>query len=285
MIRIENLVGEYLQNISFSILKGYICEIVGENGAGKTTLINTILGINGYRSGEIVISEEKDKIGFILDEPLFDASIKVKHLAKFYGTMYKNFDKSVYMDYLERFELDGNKKLRELSKGMKIKCQLAFALSYGAKLFLFDEPTAGLDEHFVEEFRNICVNLIADGEKTVLISSNIIEDFDRIADYILYMQDGKVLFCEEQEEVLGKFLLVKAEDYKINLLPEETVVYTKRGKYKSTAMVVARKFCDDENAYETERPNIREVMHYLVKGGHERAEYIAKKYICSDNII
>lgn len=283
MIRIENLTGEYLKNVSFEVPTGYICGIIGENGAGKTTLINTILGIKEHEAGNVVIDVDKSEIGFILDEALFNEHEKVKTIAKYYGSMYPKFDKDVFFEYLKEFGIDINKKYKELSKGMKIKTQLAFALSYDAKLFIFDEPTAGLDEYFVEEFRKICVDLVSDGEKTVIISSNITEDFDRIADYIVYVQEGKVLFCESQEEVLSQFMLVKAEDYKIKLLPKELVIYVEKGKYESTAMGVASKLLDLDQAYETERPTIREVMHYLVKGGHENAEAITKKYISNND--
>lgn len=247
----------HLENISFHLPKGYICGLVGENGAGKTTLLRCLMGL--YRStGDIVI----DGHNLNSDEAAAREVIAVVG------------DEG----YLERFNLDRKQKYKKLSKGMKIKAQLAFALSYGAKLFLFDEPTAGLDKHFREEFLRLCTELVSDGEKSIIISSHITEDLDRIADYIAYMQAGRLLFFKPKDAACEHFRIVTGPVYKCKMIPREAVVYMEEGTYSSTAMVIRDKCILVDRELQEHTPDIRELIHYLVKGGKENAENIVEKY-------
>lgn len=276
-----------LDNITFSIPKGYICGLIGENGAGKTTLMKIIMGL--YRaSGDVVIDgcdlkadeqNAKEKLGIVIDEGFFEQEMTIEQIGVFYGSLYRAFDNIKYLKFIEKFKLDKDMKYKKLSKGMKTKVQLAFSISHDAKLFLFDEPTAGLDKRFREEFLKLSAELVSDGERSVLISSHITEDLDRIADYIAYMQEGKLLFCMPKDELCEHFFMVTGEDYKINLLPKEAVVFKEKNTYSSTAMVLNKKCFAIDEALEKHTPNIREFMHYFVKGGKYRAKVIAEKYL------
>ena len=285
MLRVEHL--EKFGDISFYLPKGYICGLIGENGAGKTTLMRGLMGlynshgtiiINGldFKDKEDVI---KDSLGIIIQDDFFEGVMSLEQIGIFYGELYKNFEMSTYLDYLDRFMLDKKQKYMKLSKGMKIKTQFAFSLSHNAKLFLFDEPTAGLDKKFREEFLEICAQIVSDGEKSIIISSNITEDLDRIADYIAYMQEGKMLFFMQKEKLCDNFFLVSGENYKCNLISKEAVVYKEKGAYSTSAMVIDRKRFSIDESLEKRRPNIREFMHYFVKGGKDNAEIVAQKYL------
>ena len=286
MLRVEHL--ETVGDISFYLPKGYICGLIGENGAGKTTLMRILMGLYNS-SGDIIIdgrkirNEEdvvKDSLGLIIQDDFFDGKMSLEQIGSFYGELYTAFDMRLYLEYLERFMLDKTQKYKNLSKGMKIKAQFAFALSHDAKMFLFDEPTAGLDKDFREEFLEICADIVSDGERSIIISTNITEDIDRIADYILYMQDKKMLFYMQKEDLCNKFWIVTGEDYKCNLISKEAIVYKEKGTYSSSAMVVnSKRFLIDE-VLEKKRPDIREFMYYLVKGGKRNAETIAQRYLC-----
>lgn len=276
-----------LEPMTFHIPKGYICGLIGENGAGKTTLMRTLMGL--YRaSGDVVINgydlkrEEalaKGELGIVCEEGFFQEEMRLEQIGIYYGSLYPRFDREKYLGYLEEFALDKKESYKRLSKGMKIKAQLAFALSHEAKLFLFDEPTAGLDKHFREKFLRICAELVADGDKSVLISSHITEELDRIADYIAYMQDGRLLFFLPKDELCERFWIATGEAYKCNLVSREAVVYKETGAYSTSMMVVKRKRFLIDKELETHTPDIREFMHYFVKGGKERAEAIADKYL------
>jgi len=203
----------------------------------------------------------------------------LEQIGIYYGDLYESFHMQKYLDCLQQFKLDAKQKFKELSTGMGIKVQLAFALSYDAKLYIFDEPTAGLDKTFREEFLQICTEIVSDGERSVLISSHITEDLDRIADYIAYIQNGELLFCNTKEDLLDHFYFVTGEGYKCKLIPKEQIVYMEEGEYSTNAMVVRTKFTKLDESLEVRRPNTREFMYYFVKGGVDNAKAIAKKYL------
>lgn len=277
-----------LQDISLHLPKGFICGLIGENGAGKTSLIKSLIGLYRMEQGNIYINglslaekeaEVKDMLGLVLSECYFEKNMTLEQIGIFYGEFYSKFDRNQYLKYLVIFNLDKRQKFKKLSSGMKIKVQLAFALSHDAKLFVFDEPTAGLDREFREEFLNICANIVSDGEKSILISSHITEDLDRIADYIGYMQKGRLLFFDTKENLCDSFWVVKGENYKCKLISKKEVVYMEEGRYSTSAMVFAGRRAHIDNGLEKYRPNIREFMYYLVKGGEENAKAVAEKYM------
>lgn len=277
-----------LDNITFYIPKGHICGVIGENGAGKTTLMRALMGLYSS-SGSIVIdgcdmrlneAAAKERLGIVFaDDGFFDGNMRLSQIGKFYGQLYHSFNMELYLNYIEEFGLDKKQKYKKLSKGMKTRTQLAFALSHNAKLFLFDEPTAGLDKHFREKFLKLCTNLVADGEKSILIATHITEELDRIADYIAYMQKGRMLFYTESYKMCERFRIVTGEDYKCNLIPDEVVVYKEKNTYSTSAMVVNSEWYRIDDRLEKHIPDIREFMYYFVKGGEKNAEVIAEKYL------
>lgn len=292
MLKVEHINKKFknfsLNDVSFYLPKGYICGLVGENGAGKSTLVKLLVGLYQADSGSVTVdkmefleyeAEIKDRMGVILDECLFDKHLTLYQNAFYYGPLYSSFDGEIFLQYLERFHLNPKQKLGKLSKGMLIKYQLAFALSHNAELFIFDEPTAGLDSEFREEFLEICTDLISDGERSILISSHLTNDLDRIADYLLYMQDGELLFFKKKDEVCDRFVIVKAENYKLRLIPRELIVYMEEGEYGGNAMVVNGKMLGFDSDYQIQRPNIQEIMYYLMKGGHKNAKNIIQAYL------
>lgn len=292
MLEVRNLNkkvnGFSLRDINMTLPDGYICGLIGENGAGKSTLIKVLTGLYKSEQGEITVDGlsmaenealVKNRIGVILDKCIFESYLTLEKVGRMYGSYYSGFDKRVYEEYLQKFKLSKKSKVKSLSTGMKIKAQLAFSLSYGAKLFIFDEPTAGLDKNFRDEFLNICMELIENGDKSVIISTHITSDLDRIADYIAYMQDGELLFCEEKDRLCDRFRIAKAENYKLKLLPKENVVYMEMGEFGGSAMVKSGTKRLEDGEYKIERLNIKEFMYYVVKGGRENAKKISELFL------
>lgn len=207
-----------LKDIDFAVEPGYIVGLVGCNGAGKTTLLQTILGIYRPDEGKILVNgydriteakESKKKIAYVTDELLFPQGLSARDIAKAYGPLYDGFDFEKYNSLCERFNIPMKKAMRKLSKGMKIKVQLAFSLSYDATLYIFDEPSAGLDPVFRKELMDYYFEIIADGNKSIILSTHLTEELDRIADYILYLEDGKQRFYMGKEELLEKYTLIR----------------------------------------------------------------------------
>lgn len=281
-----------LDDISFTLPKGYICGLVGENGAGKSSLIKCLAGLYYPDSGSIYAggmpfyeneAKIKDMTGLVLDTGFYNQNLSLQKIGMLYGGLYSNFSMDKYIGYLVRFNLDPQKKFKHLSKGMKTKTQIAFALSHNARLFLFDEPEAGLDQDSREELLKICTSLVSDGERSVLISSHITEDIDRIADYIGYIQNGRLLFFLPKENLCDQFSIVKGESYKLKLIPKEKIVYMEEGKYSTSAMVAGGKKYLSDKTLEVYKPGIGEFMYYFVKGGNENAKNIAERFIKINN--
>lgn len=292
MLKVENICKSFqgfsLKDVNLHIPKGYICGLIGENGAGKSTLIKTIIGLYKSDEGSVTVEDMefhsyeariKDMLGIVLDENIYEDYLTPAKIGRLYGPLYSKYNEESYLEFLKKFDVPANKKLKVLSKGMKIKFQLAFALSHDARLFLFDEPTAGLDTDFRKEFLDICVDLISDGEKSILFSTHITEDLDRVADYIAFIQDGKMLFNMSKEELCDRFIYVQAENYKLKLLPKKAVIYMEEGQYGGSALVVNSKQVPLDSDYQKRSPSVEEVMYYFVKGGKKHAEDIVEAYL------
>ncbi|MBQ4283147.1 MAG: ABC transporter ATP-binding protein [Lachnospira sp.] len=292
MLKVDGLnktfYGFSLKNIDLHIPKGYICGLIGENGAGKSTLIKTIIGLYKMEEGSVVVdgmkfdsneAQIKDMLGIVLDECIYNPGYTPLKIGKLYGPLYTHYEESAYLDWLKKFNVPADKKIKQLSKGMQIKFQLAFALSHKAKLFIFDEPTAGLDSDFRKEFLDICMELIEDGERSILFSTHITEDLDRVADYITFIQDGEILLSMTKEELCSRFVYVQAENYKLKLLKPTSVVHREEGTYGGSALVVNSKQVPLDNDYEKRVPTVEEVMYYFVKGGKAHAKDIIELYV------
>lgn len=214
-----------LENISFTLPKGYIMGYVGQNGAGKTTSINLMTGMYKMDEGEIEISghsvrneptEAKKAIGYIGDESYFYHLFKIRDVKAIMKDFYKDFDEAKYDRYIKKWRLPENKKIQDFSRGMKIKLMFAGVLSRKTDVLLLDEATSGLDPVTREEILEILQHYIEDGQHSVLFSTHIMEDLEQIADYIFFIDNGKEVFCETKEELLESYVVIKGglEDLK-----------------------------------------------------------------------
>lgn len=207
-----------LQGVSFSLPKGYIMGFIGPNGAGKTTTIKLILNMLTRDSGSIElfgkdsISDEgsiKESIGVVLDNPFYVKDWKLKEIEKALAPFYRNWSRDKYYSLLAQFHLNPQKKVKELSRGMKMKLMITAALSHDAELLILDEPTSGLDAVARDELLDILTDFIADENKSVLFSTHITSDLEKIADYITVINNGGILFSDTKDELLGHYCLIK----------------------------------------------------------------------------
>lgn len=210
-----------LNDISFSLPRGYICGMIGPNGAGKTTIIKLIMNLIRRDSGEIKVFgldnitnevEIKSKIGFVYDSPDFYSDAKLSSIKSIVAPFYTEWNDDKFAELAKSFDLPLGKKFKSLSQGMKMKFWLAIALSHNADLILLDEPTAGLDPVFRREFLEILSDIIQDENKSILFSTHITSDLDRIADYITFIMDGCLVFSKTKEEVFDNWGVVKGSD-------------------------------------------------------------------------
>ncbi len=257
-----------LENMRFAIEPGYVLGIVGANGAGKTTLINTILGIYKPDAGKIYVNGydrvtegvmAKKSIAFVTDECLFPLDLTPLNIGKMFGPLYDKFDLEKYIGYLNRFNIPMKKSLRKQSKGMVVKVQLAFCLSYKAVLYIFDEPSAGLDPIFRKELLELFFEIVSDGTKSIILSTHLTEDLDKIADYILYLDKGRQKFFMDKEELTSKYSLIKGSKGQINYY-NKYIIGRKDTDYYSEALI--EKPVEMSVPVEVCVPTIEDIMVY-----------------------
>lgn len=241
ILKVENLSKSYdgfnLKEVSFTLPKGSIMGLVGENGAGKTTIIKLILNLIKRENGDIKIfgldnieneQQIKEKIGVVLDESYFHDNLKPKDITLIMDNIYSNWDRSMFSDYLRKFKLPTDKIVKDFSKGMKMKLTIAVALSHNPQLLILDEPTSGLDPIVRSEILDIFLDFIQDEEKSILFSTHITSDLDKIADYIIFMHQGDIIFSESKDEMINNFGIIKCgKDDFHNIDKEDIVGYRK----------------------------------------------------------
>lgn len=205
-----------LEDITFALPKGYIMGLIGANGAGKTTTLKSMLGMLNFESGKIKLLGEdftnftvKDDIGVVMDLTFYNNDWTLTQLEKAISVFYTNWDTAYYHSLLNRFKLEEKKKIKELSRGMKVKLMLATALAHHPKLLLLDEPTSGLDPAARQEIVSIIQEFIQDENKGVLYSTHITTDLDKAADYITFLRNGKVAYTGTKDMLLEEYLVVK----------------------------------------------------------------------------
>lgn len=229
-----------LDNITFSIKPGRIMGLIGKNGAGKSTTLKSMLNLVHPDEGTIEMfgknfkqNEEscKQDLGVVLGGIDFYNHKKIADIAEVTKRFYQNWDEAAYQKYLQVFELDPKKKVKELSTGMKVKFMIATALSHHAKLLILDEPTSGLDPVSRDDLLELFRQIVKDGERSILFSTHITSDLEKCADDITYIKDGKLLKSAEKSEFVKSFQHLKEPGETRELTLEEIMIRTERRRY------------------------------------------------------
>ncbi len=263
-----------LEKIDLSLPEGYIMGLIGKNGSGKTTLINCIL--NGIRksSGGIRINGRdyrslaaREDIGFILEPGPFFENKTLLENAKLFGRFYPKWKEEIFLNYLRTFELNGNALFMELSKGMKTKFQLAFALSHEPRLLVMDEPTGGMDPIFRRDFYSLLQDLISDTKASVLISTHITGDLDRIADFVTLLDNGKLVFTMTKEELLDHYPILRGNSEDIPLIREGKPLRIRKTPSGFETMLSDISYLEQKPELKRRivlsRPNLEEIMYFF----------------------
>ncbi|MBD3413829.1 MAG: ATP-binding cassette domain-containing protein [Candidatus Aminicenantes bacterium] len=280
-VTIENVRKEFkgftLKNVSFRIPKGYVMGLIGPNGAGKTTLIKLIMNLVRKNSGSIQVfgkdhilcePDIKSRIGFVYDVPHFYEDTKLKTMASAIAPFYPKWDQSQFLKLMREFDLPQDKKFKKLSHGMKMKFSLCLALSHDADLILMDEPTSGLDPVFRQELLERLSQIMLDEKKTVLFSTHITSDLERIADYITFINNGDIIFSSSLDQILENWGIIKAGK---NFL-DETEIPGLTG-YEKTEYGIEILTSDIKKAQTvipsdsvTEKATLEDIMYFIKKG-------------------
>lgn len=278
VLEINNITKDYkkfkIDNISFNLPKGYIMGFIGANGAGKTTTIKLILNMIKRDSGEIKVfgldnirEEEriKEQIGVVFDECYYLEDWTLNDVEKAVSMFYKNWNSSIYEKYLKEFNLARDKKVKDLSRGIRMKLMIAVAFSHEAKLLILDEPTSGLDPVARDEFLDVLRDYIEDEEKSVIFSSHITSDIEKIADYITYINNGKIIFTGEKDEFLEKYCIIKGGKEDITESQKKEIIGLRMHSTGFEGLIELKKAVGFSSKVIIEKASLDEIMIYMNK--------------------
>ena len=271
--------GFEMKDINLDIKTGYITGFIGGNGAGKSTTIKMIMNLIKPDSGDIKVfgldyssheKEIKERIGFVYDSNVFFEGLNLRDIKHIVAPAYKKWDDRLFSQYTDQFELPLNKSIKHFSKGMQMKASLALALSHHSELIIMDEPTAGLDPMFRRELLQLLQSIMLDEKRTILFSTHITTDLDRIADYIVLMQSGQVKFNETFSYLSENFFLIKGDLTLLDRDTEQYFIHIERGV--STFSALTNNITNVVNLFGdtvvVEPANLEDIMCYL-KGAKE----------------
>ena len=265
-----------IDKISFTVPKGSIMGFIGQNGAGKTTTLKAILNLIKRQSGEIKIlgldnikdeRKIKEQIGVVFDESYFHDNLTIKDITKMMKNIYKNWDNNTFAKYINKFKLPQDKIVKDFSRGMKMKLSIAVALSHDPKILILDEATSGLDPIVREEILDIFLDFIQDEEHSILISSHITGDLEKVADYITFIDDGKIIFSKNKDELCDDMGIVKCKEREYQTISKGYIIRYRKNSFGYEVLVNNRtKLAANYPDMIIEKPSIEEIMLFYVRG-------------------
>ncbi|MBQ5318096.1 MAG: ABC transporter ATP-binding protein [Oscillospiraceae bacterium] len=277
-IEIKGITKKYdgftLDNVSFDVPKGSIMGFIGQNGAGKSTTIRSLLNIIPVDNGEIKIlgldhikdeKEIKERIAVVFDELPFHDVFNAKDMSRIFEGIYPKWNRNEYVRYLDRFQLPRKKKIGEFSKGMKMKLQIACALSHEAELLVMDEPTSGLDPVVRDEILRFFMEYLEDGERSILMSSHITSDLEKIADSITYIDRGKILLSGYKDEILESHGVIKCSKEQLAEIDPADIVSARVNAFGAEVMISDREKASYKySGLMLDPTSLEEIMLYYV---------------------
>lgn len=261
--------GFTLDKISFTLPAGCIMGLVGENGAGKSTTIKLLLDMLRKDGGTISILGKdekrvsKDDIGVVFDECRFHEAFTAKDINRVLKKIYKRWEEQRFFAYLNRLDVPSDKRIKELSRGTKMKISIATALCHGAKLLLLDEPTSALDPVVRDEMLDIFYDFISDEAHSIIISSHIVSDLEKICDYIAFMHKGRMILCEEKDKLLSECVLAQMSDAEFAAADKKDIIGSRKTQFGITAVVKKKAAAKIQN---TQPINLEDLFVYMIRG-------------------
>lgn len=267
----KSFFGFCLDNISLTLPSGCIMGLIGENGAGKSTTIKLILDMLHKDSGTITIlgkdngkdiSLIKEDVGVVMDEAGLPECLTARQIGNVMRYTFRNWDEKEYERLLKKLSLTDDKPFKDFSRGMKMKLGIAIAMSHGAKLLLLDEPTSGLDPVVRDEVVDMFYDFTRDENHSILISSHIVSDLEKLCDYVAFLHKGKILLCEEKDVLLSEYGIIHCTVEQLSELDDEVIKYRKETPY-GVEILVPRK--DAPKDFKISPISIEELFVFMVK--------------------
>ena len=282
ILEVQGLTKQYprsdfrLNDVSFSIPSGAIMGFVGENGAGKTTTIGCILNTLIKDSGKVnIFGKEmtddaidiRDQIGVVYDTNAFPEHLTAEKTASAMRHIYSTWDKGLFQEYLRRFKLPEKKKLKEFSRGMTMKFAVAVALSHRPKLLILDEATSGLDPIVRDDILDVFMDFVQDENNSILLSSHITSDLEKVADYITFIHDGRIIFSETKDALKYNYGLMRCTAAQFAELDKEDILAYRKHDYQTDVLIADKKAAEKKyRDVVIDNATIEEIMLMFVKG-------------------
>lgn len=280
MLKIQHLKKNYDKfslDCSLELMPGCVTGLIGQNGAGKSTTFKAILGLISTDSGNITIlgkdmkdftAKDKENLGVVLSDSGFSGYLKIKDIIPILHNMYSKFDKSLFIEQVQRFRLPMNKQIKEFSMGMKAKLKVLVAISHNAKLLILDEPTAGLDviarEELLEMLREF---LEKDEERSILISSHISSDLESLCDDLYMIHDGRIILHEDTDVLLSDYALLKVDADQYDKLDKQFILRSKKEIYGYSCLTNQKQYyIENYPKIAIEKGTIDEVITMMIRG-------------------
>ena len=266
-----------LDNVSFAVPSGAIVGLIGENGAGKSTTINAALGLIQKEAGQVSIlgkekldADTKEQIGVVFDGSNYPEILSPKKISRVMKNIYHSWDEQTYFHLLKQFSLPLDKQIKQFSKGMKMKLVISVAFSHHSKLLVLDEATSGLDPVIRDDILDMLLDFVQDEEHSVLVSSHITSDLEKIADYIVFIHAGKVVFSKPKDELIEQYGIIKCGASQFDALDKSDIIVHRKMDYEWQALI------SDRGKMQKKYPKamivpatIDEIMLLYVKGEKE----------------
>ena len=258
-----------LDNVSFEVPSGSIVGLIGENGSGKTTIIKLILNMIKKNGGEVTvlgknkgISDIKNEIGVVMDEPGFPGFLNAKEINRIMKNIFSNWSDDTFFGYLKKLKVPDDKEYKDMSKGTKMKTGIAVALSHNPRLLILDEATNGLDPVVRSEVNEIFTEFTRDESHSILISSHIVSDLDRICDYIVFIHNGKLMLFEEKDRLLEKYCVVHCTREQLSSIERSKIIGRKENKYDISVLMEKSQV---KSGFSTSPVDIEELFVFMAK--------------------
>lgn len=278
-IAVKNLCKSFddftLDNVTFQVPKGRIVGFIGENGAGKSTTINLVLNELQRDNGTIEVlgadtmnSSVKNEIGVVFDECNFHEFFTAQNMAQIFSGVYSTWDNSLFTSYMKKFNVPFSKPIGSFSKGMKMKLSIICAMAHRPKLLILDEATTGLDPVVRDEILDMFLDFIQDEEHSVFFSSHIISDIEKIADYVILIHQGKIVFEKEKDDLIYQYGIIRCEKSQFSKIDSEDYIISRKTNVSVECLVpnkekARRKYKD----IVVDNASLEEIMLFYIKGG------------------
>lgn len=276
---IQKSFGEFaIRDLSFTVPSGTICGLVGENGAGKSTTIRLLMNalrpdggtakVLGVDVTDPAFRDVKEDVGVVLDEAYYPETLTAAQVGKVMAGTYRRWDQGAYDGFLRRFDLPGKKQFKDFSRGMKMKLAIAVALSHQPRLLILDEATSGLDPIVRDEVLELFNEFTREEDHSILISSHILSDLEKLCDYIAFLHKGQLLFCDEKDRLLETYGVFAGTAEQLESLREEAVLGREESHGYGGVRALVRR--DEVPAgLELERASIEDIILFMVKGAKQ----------------